>query len=638
MIRYAGLKEQLAAGVTRRTPDGMTPAEQVRAIAERLHGLVERHRRTLRDSVLPALAERGVRIRSVAELDDAERDAVHAFFDEELYPVLTPLAVDSSHPFPRLPNLSFSLLLDVADEVTGAVRGAVVQVPSVLPRFLRLPGAGHDFVMLEDIILARIGELFPGHVVRRAHGFRITRNADIEIAEDEADDLLHAIEDEVRRRRWGDAARLEVDGTMPAAWRERLRRTLELEPEDVYTIPNHLNASDFLELTRLDLPDLRDPPFAARLPTEYRDHAGALATVAAGDVLVHHPFHAFDAVQMLVDEAADDPRVLAIKMTLYRVGLASPVVAALARAAGNGKLVTALVELKARFDEENNIVWARELERAGVHVVYGFVGLKTHCKALLVVRREQGEGGRELTRRYVHLGTGNYNPSTADVYTDLALMTPRRGARSRRQRPVQLPHRLQQAAHLEEAVGGSRGAARAGPGGHRTRACAGGAGREGPHHRQDERAGGPRRDPGAVPRLAGRRGDRPDRAGDLLPAARRAGRQREHPRAQRGRALPGALAHLLLPSRRRRRPLPGQRRLDAAQPRSPHRDGLPGGGRAPPAQGPPGARRCCCATTSRRASSVPTGSTGRCGARRASTGWTPSSGCWSCPNARAWRS
>ncbi len=423
MIRYAGLKEQLAAGVTRRTPDGMTPAEQVRAIAERLHGLVERHRRTLRGSVLPALAERGVRIRTVSELDDAEQDAVNAFFDEELYPVLTPLAVDSSHPFPRLPNLSFSLLLDVADEVTGAVRGAVVQVPSVLPRFLRLPGAGYDFVMLEDIILARIGELFPGHVVRRAHGFRITRNADIEIAEDEADDLLHAIEDEVRRRRWGDAARLEVDGTMPTAWRERLRRTLELEPEDVYTIPNHLNASDFLELTRLDLPDLRDPPFAARLPTEYRDHAGALATVAAGDVLVHHPFHAFDAVQMLVDEAADDPRVLAIKMTLYRVGLASPVVAALARAAGNGKLVTALVELKARFDEENNIVWARELERAGVHVVYGFVGLKTHCKALLVVRREQGEGGRELTRRYVHLGTGNYNPSTAVVYTDLALMT-----------------------------------------------------------------------------------------------------------------------------------------------------------------------------------------------------------------------
>ncbi|MEJ2292263.1 MAG: polyphosphate kinase 1 [Deinococcales bacterium] len=393
MIRYAGLKEQLAAGITRLTPDGMTPGEQVRAIAERLHGLVERHRLVLQGDVLPALARRGVRLRPVNELEGEALDAVHAFFDEELYPVLTPLAVDGSHPFPRLPNLSFSLLLDVVDADSGAARGAVVQVPSVLPRFLRLPGEGHDYVLLEDVILARVGELFPGHEVRRAHGFRVTRNADIEIAEDEADDLLHVIEDEVRRRRWGDAVRLEVAGSMPEAWRERLRRTLGLDPEDVYTIPNHLNVSDFRQLAELDLPELRDPPFAARLPTEYRDHEGAFDAVRDADVLVHHPFHAFDAVQMLVDEAAEDPDVLAIKMTLYRVGVRSPVVAALARAAGNGKLVTALVELKARFDEENNIVWARELERAGVHVVYGFVGLKTHCKA------------------------------TADLYTDMALMT-----------------------------------------------------------------------------------------------------------------------------------------------------------------------------------------------------------------------
>ncbi len=423
MIRYAGLKEQLAAGITRRTPDGMTPGEQVRAISKRVHGLVERHRRTLRADVLPALARRGVRLRSVDELEGEALDAVHAFFEQELYPVLTPLAVDGSHPFPRLPNLSFSLLLDVVDVDSGAARGAVVQVPSVLPRFLRLPGDGHDYVLLEDVILARVGELFPGHRVRRAHGFRVTRNADIEIAEDEADDLLQVIEDEVRRRRWGDAVRLEVSGSMPEAWRERLRRTLELDPEDVFTIPNHLNVSDFRQLAELDLPELRDPPFVARLPTEYRDHDGAFDAVADADVLVHHPFHAFDAVQMLVDEAAEDPDVLAIKMTLYRVGARSPVVAALARAAGNGKLVTALVELKARFDEENNIVWARELERAGVHVVYGFVGLKTHCKALLVVRRETDASGKTVTRRYVHLGTGNYNPSTADLYTDMALMT-----------------------------------------------------------------------------------------------------------------------------------------------------------------------------------------------------------------------
>ena len=423
MIRYAGLKEQVSAGVTRLTPDGMSPRDQIAAISRRLHGMVERHRAVLQGVILPALSRHGVRLRPFSELDGEQRAAVDAFFEAELYPVLTPLAVDGAHPFPRLPNLSFSLLLDLVDSDTGAERGAVVQVPSVSPRFLRLPGAGHDYVLLEDVIMARVGRLFPGHEVRRAHGFRITRNADIDIAEDEADDLLHVIEDEVRRRRWGDAVRLEVAGGMPESWVERLRATLGLEPEDVYVIPNHLNASAFFELADLPIPALRYPPFAARLPSEYRRMGGALAAVRAGDLLIHHPFYDFDAVQMLVDEAAQDPEVLAIKMTLYRVGSHSPVVASLARAAGNGKLVTALVELKARFDEENNIVWARELERAGVHVVYGFAGLKTHCKALLIVRREPGEDGRPGTRRYVHLGSGNYNPVTAQVYTDMALVT-----------------------------------------------------------------------------------------------------------------------------------------------------------------------------------------------------------------------
>jgi len=423
MIRYAGLKEQVSAGVTRLTPDGMGPREQIVAITRRVHDLVERHRALLQDDILPALARAGVRLRAASELEGEQRAAVNSYFDRELYPLLTPLAVDGAHPFPRLPNLSFSLLLEVVDSDTGAPHGAVVQVPSVLPRFLRLPGEGHDYVLLEEVIAERVSELFPGHEVRRAHGFRITRDADIDIAEDEADDLLHVIEDEVRRRRWGDAVRLEVAGGMPDAWAERLRLNLGLDHEDVFTIPNHINVSDFRELADLDMPELRYPPFAARLPSEYRRHDGALAAVRAGDVLVHHPFHDFDAVQMLVDEAAQDPDVLAIKITLYRVGARSPVVAALARAAGNGKLVTALVELKARFDEENNIVWARELERAGVHVVYGFAGLKTHCKALLMVRREQGEDGLPTTRLYVHLGSGNYNPTTAHVYTDMALLT-----------------------------------------------------------------------------------------------------------------------------------------------------------------------------------------------------------------------
>ncbi len=423
MIRYAGLKEQQAAGVERRSFDGMTVDEQLAAISRRLHPLVLRHRQVLRDQVLPALAEHGLRIVPMAELSVGEREVVDRFFEHELFPVLTPLAVDASHPFPRLPNLSFSLLLQLVDEQHDEERTAVVQVPSVLTRFVRLPGLDHRFVILEDVIRTKVSALFPGHTVVSAHGFRVTRNADIEIAEDEADDLLQAIEDEVRRRRWGDPVRLEVVADMPARSREHLRRTLHLEPDDVYEVPNHLNVADFMELALLDLPQLRDPPFTTRLPTEYRQAGGVFEAIRRQDILLHHPFHAFDAVQQLLEEAVDDPDVLAIKQTLYRVGASSPVVAALARAAGNGKPVTALVELKARFDEENNIVWARELERAGVHVVYGFAGLKTHCKTLLVVRRERDAEGGSVIRRYVHLGTGNYNPFTAKLYTDFGLLT-----------------------------------------------------------------------------------------------------------------------------------------------------------------------------------------------------------------------
>ena len=423
MIRYAGLKEQQAAGVTARSFDGLTAAEQLAAVSATLHPMVLEHRRVLREDVLPALARHGVVIRDVGTLNDAERAAVDAFWREELFPVLTPLAIDSGHPFPRLPNQSFALLLEVADEASGVVRSAIVQVPSVLPRFLRLPADGHAFVMLEDVIRDRVTELFPGHAVHRAHGFRITRDADIEIAEDEAADLLRAVADEVRRRRWGDAVRLEVLAGMPDVWVERLRRTLELLPDDVYEVPNHLNVVDFMELAQLPIPELRDPPFNPRLPRELRRHATVFDAVRERDVLLHHPFHAFDAVQRRVDDAADDPDVLAIKQTLYRVGRRSPVVAALERAAGNGKLVTAMVELKARFDEENNIVWARELERAGVHVVYGLAGLKTHAKALLVVRRERDAEGGSVIRRYMHLGTGNYNAGTAVVYTDMGLLT-----------------------------------------------------------------------------------------------------------------------------------------------------------------------------------------------------------------------
>lgn len=419
MIRYAGLKDQADAGVDKRTPDGMTPKEQLKAISEKLHPLVARHRKVLGSEILPALEQHGVSLVPMDKLSEGDKAAVEKFFEEELFPVLTPLAVDASHPFPRLPNLSFSLMIEAFDPNEEEEKTAIVQVPSVLPRFLRLPGKdSYRFVMLENIIKAKLGALFPGYEVRRAHAFRLTRNADIEIAEDEANDLLQVIEDEVRRRRWGDPVRLEVMADMPKSWRVYLRDTNQLTNDDMYEIPNHLNVADFMELASLKIPELRDQPFVTRLPTEYRNQSSIFAAIRKGDILIQHPFHAFDAVLDLIEEAADDPNVLAIKQTLYRVGRKSPVVDALMRAAGNGKLVTALVELKARFDEENNIVWAKNLERAGVHVVYGFAGLKTHCKALLIVRRE----GKEI-KRYVHLGTGNYNAGTASVYTDLALLS-----------------------------------------------------------------------------------------------------------------------------------------------------------------------------------------------------------------------
>jgi polyphosphate kinase len=418
MIRYAGLKEQYAAGINKLTADGMTPEAQLKAISDVLHPMVHRHRKVLGKVVLPALEAHGVAITQIDALNDKERHAVDRFFEAELFPVLTPLAVDSSHPFPRLPNLSFTLMLEVRDIDEIESKIALMQVPTVLPRFFKLPGKGHRFVMLEDIIKYKVEGLFPGHTVTQAHAFRLTRNADIEIAEDEADDLLQVIEDEVRRRRWGDAVRLEVSHDMPKRWKKYLRDVHKLHNDDVYDIPNHLNVGDFMELALLDIPELRDPPFVTRLPTEYRFEENIFSAIRKQDILIHHPFHAFDAILNMIEAAADDPQVLAIKQTLYRVGRQSPVVKALMRAAGNGKLVTALVELKARFDEENNIVWARELERSGVHVIYGFPGLKTHCKALLVVRRE----GKEI-KRYVHLGTGNYNPGTSTVYTDMALLT-----------------------------------------------------------------------------------------------------------------------------------------------------------------------------------------------------------------------
>lgn len=421
MIRYAGLKEQVDAGISKLSFDGLTPLAQIKTISQHLRPLLKRHRKHLSKVILPELCKHGVVLEHMDQLTKTDLEIVDNYFEEALFPILTPLAVDSSHPFPRLPNLSFSLLVELLDPDTQQLKNAVVQVPSVLSRFVRLPAQKNKpyrFVLSEEIIRIKADKLFMGHKVLRSYPFRVTRNADFELAEDEADDLLQVIEDEVRKRRWGDAVRLEVMQDMPSNRQDYLRANLALTNDDVYQLDAYLNAGVFMELASLDIPQLRDVPFVSRLPSEFRGAHNIFAAVAAHDILIHHPFHAFDSVLSLIEQAANDPDVLAIKQTLYRVGKNSPIVKELAMAAGNGKHVTALVELKARFDEENNIVWARELERSGVHVVYGFAGLKTHCKVLLIVRREI-----DGIRRYVHLGTGNYNPSTSKLYTDLAVLS-----------------------------------------------------------------------------------------------------------------------------------------------------------------------------------------------------------------------
>lgn len=423
MVRVAGLKRQVVAGVTAHTPDGRTPSEQLAEISATVAPMAEAACRCLHDEVLPALRERGVALRSMMDVTPAQRAALDAYFDEEVFPVLTPLAVDPGHPFPYISNLSLSLAVTVRDIATGQRHFARVKVPGVLPRFVPVIDET-GFVPLEELIIAHLPRLFPGMDVLESHVFRVTRNADLEIEEDEAEDLLMAVEAELRKRRRGAAVRLEVAADTPERVVALLQDELDLEQADTYRLAGLIGHGDLRSLTRLKRADLRYEPWPpVRHPrlaaSDQRSPAAMFAEIARADLLVHHPYVSFThTVEHFVTAASEDPAVLAIKQTLYRTSGDSPIVQALIRAAERGKQVVALVELKARFDEEINILWARALEKAGVHVVYGLVGLKTHAKTTLVVRREpQG------IRRYVHLGTGNYNPRTARSYTDLGLFT-----------------------------------------------------------------------------------------------------------------------------------------------------------------------------------------------------------------------
>lgn len=426
MVRVAGLNRQVKSQTVQRGPDGMSAEEQLRAISVRAHEMVKDLYRCLRKDLLPHLARQGIVHLRVEDLSADQARWVKDYFHRQVFPVLTPLALDPSHPFPHLRNRSLNLIVSLrkSKAPNASTYLAVVQVPTVIPRLVQVPSGpqgGFQFVLLEDVLRHQMGELFQGMVITGCYPFRITRDSDLSFDEEEVEDLLDTIEQEVRKREWGDAVRLEVAGnTGPRALRELLEALHVAEP-DIYRIDGPLNLQDFMALYRLsDYSHLKDRPFIPPVVRPLQGKRDLFTVLREQDLLLHHPYESFSSVVEFVQRAADDPDVLAIKQTLYRTSGDSPIIAALARAAQNGKQVTALVELKARFDEENNIGWARALERAGVHVVYGLVGLKTHCKVLLVVRREAGE---ERLKRYVHLGTGNYNPTTARLYTDMGLLT-----------------------------------------------------------------------------------------------------------------------------------------------------------------------------------------------------------------------
>jgi polyphosphate kinase len=423
MVRVAGLKRQVQAGVTIATPDGRTPAQQLEAIASRVRPMVAAATTVLHEELFRLLHRHGVSVVSMADLDGNQRASAAAYFEHQVFPVLTPLAVDPGHPFPYISNLSISLAVTVRDHRRNVTQFARVKVPKVLPRFVVLDG-GAVFVPLEDVIRTHLDRLFPRMEVQAAHTFRVTRNADLEIEEEGADDLLMAIEEELRRRRFGAVVRLEVDSAVPDNVTRLLRSELNVTEQDTYRVTGLLGCDDLVELAELDRYRLRWRAWQPVAPPRLR-HTSAgnppdiFAEIREGDLLVHHPYDSFaHSVERFLVQASEDPDVLAIKQTLYRTSGGSPIVDALINAAERGKQVVALVELKARFDEEANIIWARELERAGVHVVYGLAGLTTHAKAALVVRRES-----DGLRRYVHIGTGNYDSKTARLYADIGLFS-----------------------------------------------------------------------------------------------------------------------------------------------------------------------------------------------------------------------
>ncbi|HEX9128291.1 MAG TPA: polyphosphate kinase 1 [Gemmatimonadaceae bacterium] len=429
MVRVAGIRRQIAAGVQQVPADGLTPSQQLDAITEHVAELMEQQRKCLYDVLLPELARHGIEIVTMNDLDETESQRVNAFFESQVFPILTPLAVDPGHPFPYISNLSLSIAVQVHDPATGATRLARIKVPKSLPRWVPF-GKENHFVPLEQVIGAHLDALFPGMEIRGFSAFRVTRYSDLELTDaDEDDDLLAMIEEQVFQRRFAEVVRVEVDRDIPRELRDLiLAEVLEDQPPEMPNLTESdlietgplLDLGDLMWLATMNIPELRDPPFIPVIPPELRDQSRSIFdAIRETDILLHHPFDSFSAtVEHFLNAAARDPNVLAIKMTLYRTSGDTEIVRALTEAAQSGKQVAVMIELQARFDEVNNIAWARTLEGFGVHVAYGLPGLKTHTKTALVVRKES-----DGIRRYAHIGSGNYNSQTARVYTDLGLLT-----------------------------------------------------------------------------------------------------------------------------------------------------------------------------------------------------------------------
>jgi polyphosphate kinase len=425
MIRVSAVEEQVEAGIQLPSLDGLKPLEQLIEVRKQVEAMLRERNECFYNDILPKLAEANIHFKKCSELSAEVRAILDHYFENNIFPILTPLALDPGHPFPHVSNLSLSLAVQLQAEGDDEPRFARVKVPDTIPRLIRLDKIGVKlpkgqiiFVWLEDVIASNIQKLFPEVEIQAVYPFRVIRDADIEIEEDEAGDLLETIEEGLRQRRYGNVVRLDVNPGMPEYIKNILMENLEICERQVYEIPGVLGLASLMEVMSLERPDLKDTPFMPRNPFLNDDEDNIFEIIRKRDVLLYHPFDSFQPVIDFINEAAHDPNVLAIKQTLYRVGSKSPIVQALIEAAERGKQVAVLVELKARFDEENNIIWAKALEKAGAHVVYGLIGLKTHAKVLMVVRNENGE-----LRRYVHLGTGNYNPSTAKVYTDYSLFT-----------------------------------------------------------------------------------------------------------------------------------------------------------------------------------------------------------------------